>query len=527
MDCEENVIFGECQNWTPPDQPLGRYLLTQLKIHGDKIIQVYPQVSERLSAVALADRALHYAGALQSLGVQPGDRVVVCCNYLPHFSAIVLATICCGATCAPLNFKFDSGDLGRLLQVIKPKVIFTVPETLKELQIALHQQATAPTLIVFGEGETWQRFESAGNQNSFKEPVLSNVLTTTAVILCSSGTTGLPKGVCITHANWFAALHTLKYKDSQVQPDDIMVLTSPPYWVTGVLYSFSSMEQGMCMVFEFGSSEERVLTSIQEHKATLLLTASNFLLSIAKHPSLDDYMLSSLTGLICGGGAMPADSELFVKNRFRVPVIQAYGMTECLIISGAIYKGQRKLGSVGTLTPTLKMKVVDIDTGLALDRNKPGEFVVKGPLASPGYLDNPEATATLFQTDGWTHTGDIGYVDDDGNIFVIGRIKDIIKYRGDHVSPVELESILISHPDVLEAAVIGVPHPTDQEHPRAYVVRRPGTTITADHLIHLVESRVAQHKHLRGGVQFLDALPKSATGKISRIQLRHQLITEA
>ncbi|XP_067007440.2 luciferin 4-monooxygenase [Anabrus simplex] len=519
MDQDLNVVRGDSPDWRPPNKLLGQYLLSRLKLHGDRIIQAYPQYNETVTAAVVAERAVRYAATLQSLGVGCGDRVVVCCGIHPHYSSLLLGTICCGAACATLNNKFDSGDLRRLMEIIQPKVVFSMSDAVPQLQPALSQLATIPKLIVLDDEDTWKWF--INNKIAYHEPQGIDPYTNVAAIMCSSGTSGLPKAVQITQANLFTSLMAFKHKDAYVQADDIVVITSPLFWVTALLYSLASMDHGVLLVLEFGASEEHVLGVIQQQKATVLFTASNFALSIAKQPSLNSYDFSRLRIVIATGTAMAMDTQILVENFFGASVVQLYGMTEILIATGMTRKGQRILGSVGLLVPTMKLKIVDPNTGISQGCGKVGELLFKGPQVSPGYLNNPEATAATFDAEGWVHSGDIGYADSDGNIFVTGRIKDIMKYRGHHVSPIELESILLSHPEVLEAAVIGVPHPTDVEHPRAYVVLKPGASVTADSLAELVASQVAEHKWLHGGVCFVNSLPKSPTGKIIRSELRY------
>ncbi|GLH13949.1 Uncharacterized protein GBIM_18419 [Gryllus bimaculatus] len=210
----------------------------------------------------------------------------------------------------------------------------------------------------------------------------------------------------------------------------------------------------------------------------------------------------------------------------RAQVFNMYGMTELNGGIGMTKRSQYKPGSVGTLSALLRCRVVDAATGRVCGPNEEGELRFKGPMLAQGYLKNPQASAELFDATGWLRTGDLGHYDEDGFFYITGRIKDTIKYRGAHVSPVDIEGILEGHPAVQQSAVVGVPDPLEQELPRAYVVLRPGAEVAEEELCQFVQERVAPHKWLRGGVVFLKELPKTTTGKISRAAIRKQFVLQ-
>ncbi|GLH16598.1 Luciferin 4-monooxygenase, partial [Gryllus bimaculatus] len=260
---------------------------------------------------------------------------------------------------------------------------------------------------------------------------------------------------------------------------------------------------------------------------SILFTSNNFLLAIAKaREESPEHDLSSLRTLIPTGAAMSRDAEELVQRVTGCRVQQIYGMTEVGVVLGLTkHNAPHKTGSVGKLCPFVQCKVVDPETELAVGVGQEGELRFKGPGVTKGYLRNPRATAELFDEGGWLRSGDLARFDEDGIFFVTGRIKDTIKYRGVHVSPVEIEGLLDRHDAVLESAVVGVLDPsTEDELPRAYVVLRPGAQVTAQDLCQVVEDHLAPHKWLRGGVAFVDSLPKTPTGKISRAAIRKRYL---
>jgi len=182
-----------------------------------------------------------------------------------------------------------------------------------------------------------------------------------------------------------------------------------------------------------------------------------------------------------------------------------------------------KHGSLGVLLPNLRCKVVDVETGENLGHGQDGEICVKGPTVMKGYLNNPEATAQTIDSDGWLHTGDIGHYDEDEHFYIVDRVKELIKYNGYQVPPAELEALLISHPDIEDAAVIGIPNLEVGELPMAFVVRKANATLTEKDVEIFVDENVAPYKKLRGGVEFIDEIPKSLSGKILRRELKDKL----
>jgi acyl-CoA synthetase (AMP-forming)/AMP-acid ligase II len=264
------------------------------------------------------------------------------------------------------------------------------------------------------------------------------------------------------------------------------------------------------------------LRVIAEHRTDRVYIAPPVAVALAKHPMVDDYDLSVIDVLL--SGAAPLDAELAeaVGKRLGCKVRQGYGMTELSPLSHAI-PGDRddiSVGAVGLLAPSMQARLVDLATGEDAEPGAPGELWLRGPNVMVGYLNNPEATAATIDQDGWLHTGDVATIDNGGVFAIVDRVKELIKYKGYQVPPAELEALLLTHPSIADAAVIGVRDSEGEEVPKAFVVRQPAAPdITADDVMGFVASRVAPHKKVRL-VEFIDAIPKSASGKILRKDLR-------
>jgi 4-coumarate--CoA ligase len=241
---------------------------------------------------------------------------------------------------------------------------------------------------------------------------------------------------------------------------------------------------------------------------------------LAKSPLVDTYDLSSLREFIVGAAPLKASTELAVKKRIgnNLVVRQGFGMSE-LTLATTIQKNIFKPGSVGDLNPGQWAKIVD-ENGEALGPNKPGELLVKGTQRMHSYFENTQATRDTITPDGWLRTGDVAYYDEDQQFFIIDRLKELIKYKGFQVPPAEIEGILLKHPKIKEAAVIGIPDEEAGELPLAFVVKQEDAEIFEQEIIDFVASNASKAKHLNGGVIFIEEIPKNLSGKILRRQLR-------
>jgi acyl-CoA synthetase (AMP-forming)/AMP-acid ligase II len=265
---------------------------------------------------------------------------------------------------------------------------------------------------------------------------------------------------------------------------------------------------------------EQFLTVLQDQKITRAYVAPPIVLALAKHPLVDKFDLSTLTGILSGAAPLDADLADACANRLGCDVKQGYGMTELSPVSHAMPDGvAMPAGSVGVALPNTESRLVAVETGEDAAAGEPGELWVRGPQVMRGYLNNDEATAATIDSDGWLHTGDVAVVDEQGAFYIVDRVKELIKYKGYQVAPAELEALLLGHPKIADAAVIGVQDEEGGEIPKAFVVVVSGQEITAEEVMAHVEAHVAPHKKVRA-VEFIDAIPKSASGKILRKDLR-------
>jgi len=264
---------------------------------------------------------------------------------------------------------------------------------------------------------------------------------------------------------------------------------------------------------------EQFLRMHQDHHITRSFVAPPIVVALAKHPMVDQFDLSSLQQIFSGAAPLSAELGLEAGARLGCEVVQGYGMTELSPVSHMTPVGRGRSGSCGVTAPNTETMVVDPASGRSLDAGVDGEVWVRGPQVMKGYLNNPSATAATIDADGWLHTGDIGHVDADGYLCVVDRLKELIKYKGFQVPPAELEALLLTHPAVADAAVIGLADDEAGEIPVAYVALKAGAHSTEDEIAAFVAGQVAHYKQLRR-VTFIDSVPKSASGKILRRVLR-------
>jgi acyl-CoA synthetase (AMP-forming)/AMP-acid ligase II len=331
----------------------------------------------------------------------------------------------------------------------------------------------------------------------------------------SSGTTGLPKGVMLTHRNLVANL--CQFQDALgTGTGERLIAVLPFFHIYGlVVLMAAAVREGSTLVTMPRFDLEEFLRILQEHHVTRAYLVPPIVLALAKHPMVDKYDLSALQVVVSGAAPLDAGLQGAAASRVDCMVAQGWGLTETspvLTTSVGAPLGP-KPGAVGVLLPNTALRVVDPATGADVGRGETGELLARGPQVMKGYLNAPQATADMLDPDGWLHTGDLGRVDDDGYVYVVDRVKELIKYKGMQVAPAELEAVLLGHPAIADAAVVRSPDEEAGEVPKAFVVAK--TPLQAEEVIAYVAERVAPHKRIRR-VEFIDEIPKALSGKILR-----------
>lgn len=333
----------------------------------------------------------------------------------------------------------------------------------------------------------------------------------------SSGTTGRPKGVELTARAMYASGMIPSYTVEKVE---YLLGMLPFFHIMATMIFHISLYMGMAMVVLPGFDPNTFLRTAQKYKIKRLHLAPPIVKFLAKHPLVDKYDLSATTQASSGGAPLGKEVEHAVMQRLGIQVLQSYGMTEFAGVGTHSSITSHREGSSGTLYPNVELKVKCLETDEDLPTNKRGELLFRNPALMKGYFNNPQATRESFTDDGFVRTGDIGYIDDDGFVFIVDRLKELIKYKGHQVAPAEIEDVINSHPLVADSACVrGHDHVTGEEIPKAYVVLETGgNSLTSHELMEFVAAKVTGYKRVRE-LEFVDSIPKSLSGKI----LRHVL----
>jgi len=465
-----------------------------------------------------------FAGGLSARGVRQGDVIAL---HVPNTAAFVIAfhgILRAGATVTTLNSLYTPTEIARQLVDSKASRYITVSLLLPNAKPAAEQVGITDVIVL----DPTEGYDSLVDLVSTGTPAPDVTVTGSdlAVLPYSSGTTGNAKGVMLTHTNLVSNV-AQSAPLLAVQDDDVVLAVLPFFHIYGMnaLLNLALFKRAKVVTlprFELAD----FLKAIQEQKITYLYIAPPMAVALAKHPLVDGFDITTVRVLI--SGAAPLDEALgkAVEAKLNARMIQGYGMTELSPVSHVtpVDRPDLSIGSIGLALPNTEFRLVDPATGADIEANPDGhsaagELWIRGPQVMRGYLNNESATAETIDAEGWLHTGDIGELAADGTVFIVDRLKELIKYKGYQVPPAELEALLLTHPAIADSAVVAYPDEESGEIPRAFVVVKDGEKLSAEEVLEFVAARVAPYKKVRL-VQFTDAIPKSASGKILRKDLR-------
>jgi acyl-CoA synthetase (AMP-forming)/AMP-acid ligase II len=414
----------------------------------------------------------------------------------------------------PINPLYTKHEIAHQLKDSGARFLATVPGCAEKAVEAV-QHGLIEEVFVFGTTPGATPFDSLLVDNGRAEQVEIDPRKDLIALPYSSGTTGLPKGVMLTHHNLVANICQMEGL-CYFYETDTLICVLPLFHIYGLVVVLNmGLYSGSTIVLMPRFDLESFLQAVQDYEVTLAHLVPPIVLALSKHPIVDNYRLPNLKTIFSGAAPLGEDLTRACMDRLGITVRQGYGMTETSPVthSSPAPPLDIKFGSVGVPAPNTECKIIDLETGAPLGPGEKGEVCVRGPQVMIGYLNNPEATALTIDAEGWLHTGDIGYVDEDGHFFIVDRAKELIKYKGLQVAPAELEAVLLAHPSVADAAVI--PYPDDEagEVPKGIIVLKE--PIEPQALLEFVAERVAPHKRIRH-LEFVDKIPKSPSGKILR-----------
>ncbi|HLH70524.1 MAG TPA: AMP-binding protein [Candidatus Dormibacteraeota bacterium] len=494
-----------------PDVSLPEFVIGRAKGRGDKLALVDADGTCQISYRRLAELVERAAAGLHQLGFRKGDVAAICSPNRPEFAIAFFAVARLGGITTTMNPSLTQAEMRTQLKDSGAVLAFTVPELADRLWAAA--DGALRHLLRFGD----ESFEALTRVRAAPPAVDIDPRNDVVALPYSSGTTGLPKGVMLTHRNLVANLLQMGPVERSSEQDTTLAAL-PFYHIYGLSVILClGLYRGVTLVVLPRFEMDVALRAIERWRITRLPLVPPLILRLLRDPQVARHDLSSVRVVVSGAAPLAPELAAELADRLGVLVKQGYGMTELSPGSHMHPEepGMAKPGTVGVLHPSTECRLVDPATGRDVAPGEPGEIWVRGPQVMKGYLNRPEATAEVLTPDGWLRTGDIGVVGEDGQLSVVDRLKELIKYMGFQVPPAEVEALLLSHPGVADAAVIPRPDPEAGEIPVAYVVRRPGAELSAEELIQWVAERIVAYKRVRA-VEFVDEIPRSPSGKILR-----------
>ncbi|RZF32970.1 hypothetical protein LSTR_LSTR012472 [Laodelphax striatellus] len=491
-----------------------------------------------------------FAAALLKSGLKPGQVVALILPNTPDYPIAALGAIEAGLTVSTVNPAYTQEEITHQFRNSKTVCAVTYNDKLEAVMGAkakLEADGGSPISVISINDFAGTSQPLPSGVWSFREMVENNLDTTGIESVCrkhnitqqnlvalpySSGTTGLPKGVCLTHFNLVVNLQQMAAKETEhiLEPEgdlhqDVLPAILPFFHIYGfVIIMMSSLRHGGKLVTLPRFEPNSFINVLETQKSTIMYIVPPIMLFMTVHPAVTKTQLERMRFL--ASGAAPIGASDVTKTFLKMPetciFTQAYGLTETSPVCLLPRNTNKNLSTVGAPTSITKAKIIDTSTGKILGPNEHGELCIYGPQVMQGYLNNPKATEETIR-DGWLHTGDIGYYDDEGLFYIVDRLKELIKVKGFQVAPAELEELLRTHPKVSDVAVIGVPDARSGEVPLAYVIRKED--VTEDELKNYISDRVAPFKQL-AGIVFTETIPKSPSGKILRRFLKDAYLKE-
>ncbi|KAJ4718704.1 4-coumarate:CoA ligase [Melia azedarach] len=471
------------------------------------------------------------ASGLNKLGVKQYDVIMLLLPNCPEFVLSFLGASYRGATATAANPFFTPAEISKQAKASNAKLIITQACHVDKVR-ELAEERDVKIMCIDSSPDGFLHFSELTKADENDLPNVEIKPDDVVALPYSSGTTGLPKGVMLTHKGLVTSVAQQvdgENPNLYFHSDDVILCVLPMFHI----YALNSimlcgLRVGATILIMQKFEINSLLQLVERYKVTVAPMVPPIVLGIAKSPETEKYNLSSIRILKSGAAPLGKELEDSVRAKFPNAILgQGYGMTEAgpvlaMCLSFAKEPFEIKAGACGTVVRNAEMKIVDPETGASLPRNQPGEICIRGDQIMKGYLNDPEATKRTIDEEGWLHTGDIGYIDDDDELFIVDRLKELIKYKGFQVAPAELEALLVSHPYITDAAVVPMKDEAAGEVPVAFVVKSNDSQITEDEIKQFISKQVVFYKRINR-VFFMEAIPKAPSGKILRKDLRAKL----
>ncbi|OIW18669.1 hypothetical protein TanjilG_13421 [Lupinus angustifolius] len=533
-DNHDELIFrSKLPNiYIPIHLPLHTYCFENLSQFKDNPCIINSNTGEIFTYSDVELTARKVAAGFNNLGIKQGDVILLLLQNCPQFVFSFLGASYLGAIITTANPFYTSAEVEKQAAASNTKIIITQSSYVEKVKdFARDYNIKVVCIDAIPEGE-YLHFSELTSSDEDDIPAVKISPDDVVALPYSSGTTGLPKGVMLTHKGLVTSVAQQvdgENPNIYFHSNDVILCVLPLFHI----YSLNSvllcgLRVGAAILIMQKFEIITLLELVEKHKVTIAPFVPPIVLAIAKSDDLERYDLSSIRMIM--SGAAPMGKELEEAVRAKLPngtLGQGYGMTEAgpvlsMCLAFAKDPFVVKSGACGTVVRNAEMKIIDPETGTSLSRNQAGEICIRGNQIMKGYLKDPEATERTIDKGRWLHTGDIGYIDDNDEVFIVDRLKELIKYKGFQVAPAELEAMLIAHPNIVDAAVVSMRDEAAGEVPVAYVVRSIGSKISEDEIKKYISKQVVFYKRINR-VFFVDSIPKAPSGKILRKELRARL----
>lgn len=464
------------------------------------------------------------AAALRALGVRPGDRVAVQVAKTPEALALYGACVTAGAVLLPLNTAYTPSEIEGFVADATPRVLLVDPQKAEALApVAARRHAVLTTLDAHGRGAFRALCDAQSDDVRVDDVrVDGRAGGDLAALLYTSGTTGRSKGAMLSHDNLLSNARTL-VETWRFGPEDVLLHALPIFHTHGLFVACNvSLLAGATMIFQPGFDLDAILRALPQ--ASVLMGVPTFYTRLLDDPRFDRALVAHMRLFVSGSAPLLAETHVAFEARTGHRILERYGMTETNMNTSNPYDGERRAGTVGRPLPGVEVRVIDPATGAVLPQGETGMVEVRGPNVFSGYWNLPDKTREELRDNGFFITGDLGCVDADGYLTLVGRQKDLIITGGFNVYPKEVESLLDEQAGVLESAVVGLPHPDFGEAVFAVLVPKPGETIDVAAIEAVLRERLARYKQPKA-MCTVDALPRNTMGKVQKSLLRERYST--
>ncbi|KAK9066333.1 hypothetical protein SSX86_013654 [Deinandra increscens subsp. villosa] len=518
--------------YIPKHLPLHSYCFENISDFSDRPCLIDGATGEVYTYADVELTSRKVASALHQKGINKGDVIMILLPNSPEFVYSFIGASYLGAVSTMANPFFTAAETIKQAKASGAKIIITQSSHVPKVRdYASDNSINVICIDSAPEGCSHYSELTSGDETKLPEVEISS--DDVVALPYSSGTTGLPKGVMLTHKGLVTSVAQQVDGENPnlwIHSEDVVMCVLPLFHI----YSLNSillcgLRAGAAILIMQKFDIVPFLQLIEKYKVTIGPFVPPIVLTIANNEeSVDKYDLSSMRTVMSGAAPLGKELEDTVRIKFpNAKLGQGYGMTEAgpvlaMCLAFAKEPFEIKSGACGTVVRNAEMKIVEPESGVSLPRNQRGEICIRGDQIMKGYLNDPESTKTTIDSDGWLHTGDIGLIDDDDELFIVDRLKELIKYKGFQVAPAELEALLLTHPDISDAAVVSMVNEAAGEVPVAFVVKIDGSSVTEDNIKQYVSKQVVFYKRINR-VFFIDTIPISPSGKILRKELRAKL----